>query len=237
MNLPAEERLDPVAAAQKLTQSCSNETHFYLGFPRPQCDNEVQVDQIIDILDRARVVKSSHFRDGESNEELQTVIEIDVRKPSDQSKRLISPLLLSVPALDGELCCSADSGTIVLTYQFEYKVREWERSSGLIRLFTGPPLLSGEPDSKSSVTLCDLKVESGNPRFKGNFDKLLLALRSRLLDGAPASESAQISEQQFMSLLLLLSLGDQMESPVQYHFSHFAGYFAEDGYDQDYPET
>lgn len=231
VHLPPEQRLAASEAASKFADD-EEKWHSYTAFPRPQCDSEDQADQILDILDRTRVVKYSHdFTDlsDDSHESLRSTIEIEVRKPSERSKKLINALLPSYPTADVGFCSNVESGTIELSFIFQHRLPRWGDPTGSILLF------ANLPHSDSGVECFNLEVQEGFEQLEGDPRPRLLALMARLLDGAPASESTQISEQQFMTLLLQLCLGDKVGSGASHRFSHFAGVFAPDAFDEDYP--
>lgn len=241
MNLPADERVEACDVDEKFPRDWKRK-RVYTAFPRPQCEREEHVDQIMDILDRTRVLSHSHScteMGKDSGEELRTTIEIRVRKPSKRSKRNISEL--KHPKRNGEsLALDKDElsvggrGKIVLTYSFQHKSPKYGDSSTSIEMLLGA--YDPEDYSRAQVVCFDFSDDIGYSRWGGEFGPILQALKTRMLDGAPGAKAHPMSDQQFMTLLVLLFLAHDEISSFDYHYKNsFAGYFAnEDHNDESY---
>lgn len=222
VDLPPEQRKQPSETANlpwPLQERFS-------AFPRPQCENETQVDQILDILDRFCLIQYSYDFTrvaGNTCEIIHSSIEVKFREPSTRSANLLSDPLLG--RLAARLCPSA-AGTITLSFSFFYNMPKHGEASTWLLLFMGE-------DRASQENL--FSVESYHRvDFNGDHTLPLQAVKARLLDGAPGVPETQISDQQFMTLLLMLLLGHELRGYDRCHKRHFAGYFSNAAHDDTF---
>lgn len=241
MVLPENERLQPSEAADAYSADWERRAWF-TEFPRPQCETQRQIDQVSDILERARLVRHSRSRTGmrgTSAEYLHSTIEIKVNPLSDETKSLLSEQLADLPNALEEL--GGAGGKLVLSYASCYFSPKHSDASAWISVFTGASEeedvdegLSQAPDT--ALVCFGLESQSGRDRFCGEYNTILLALKSLLLEGAPGSNEAQLTNQQFMTLLVLLFMGHDLQDGDEHYKNNFAGYFSSpDHLDPFYP--
>eukprot|EP01122_Echinamoeba_exundans_P002214 TRINITY_DN12179_c0_g1_i1.p1 TRINITY_DN12179_c0_g1~~TRINITY_DN12179_c0_g1_i1.p1 ORF type:complete len:389 (-),score=42.88 TRINITY_DN12179_c0_g1_i1:64-1161(-) len=204
----------------------------YLKFPRPQCDSENQIRQILDILDRCRIAsyESDETQVGkDSASTLVSTIEVHVRAPSKELRKLIKTLpdgqdhRQDRPIKPKNAFCGKKEGTLSLTYSCAHEMPKYGDPSTRISLLIGTERYWG-------YKLFNYESSYSGTGLTGEFGPQLRALKSRLLAGAPGLEESQMTDQQFMSLLLMLFLGHKQGGYVHEHYMYFAGYFANDAH-------
>lgn len=222
MNLPEDERLQAPEAHKKFKGDREN-LDFYCGFPRPQCDSTIQVDQILDILDRFTFDYSDESSTdvlGDCLSESRTTrVSINVRSPGKRSKDLISKLEKNIrPFLQ-----PSGSGVVSVRYSYEYLDPRDNPSADIqVRLESGP----------DGIDCINLHWDDEDTHFNSCEPEALLALKSRMLDGAPKTpKGASMTDDQLMTLLLLLLQADSIDSTCPALHRNLAGFFANDNSD------
>jgi hypothetical protein len=164
---------------------------------------------------------------------LVATIEVDVRAPSKRLRELIRALP------DGEdirgggkmkaktALCGKEEGIVSLTYSLAHEMPDHGDARARISLRIGTEPYRG-------YQLFNYATPYRGTGLTGEFGPQLLALKSRLLEGAPGLEEDTITDQQFMSLLLMLFLGHLQGGYMFEHFAYFAGYFSNDEHRDDY---
>jgi hypothetical protein len=205
----------------------------YTHFPRPQCDSEIQIRQILDIVDRCRIV--SHESDGtsvgkDSASTLVSTIEVDVRAPSKTLTELINALpdgkdRGSAPIRSKDALCGEKEGTITLTLSLAHEMPHHGDPSARVSLLVGTDQYWGYELFQYATSYSDTgPAETGEQ---------LQALKSRLLHGAPGVEEDKLTDQQFMTLLLMLFLGHELDGYLTEHYTYFVGFFSNDEHRDD----